>query len=170
MKTWNRESRPWGAPAAILLGALFLFASSGCALFYSNPQVRVLEVGVGSLGLTSGTADLRVEVRNPNRFGVELRGLRYRLDLGSDADEGVWVPLVTGTVSDTVRIRGRQVEVVSMSLPFQYSALGPVLGLALTGGAFRYRVVGDLTARGPLGQVELPFETRGRLDGWISDG
>ena len=143
--------------------ALTLAVVPGCAHMYSNPEVRILEVGVHSVGLTSASADLRVEVRNPNRFGVELRGLRYQVELGHSGEGGDWVPVGSGSVEERIKIPGRGFEVVTMTLPFEYASLSPLFRLALTGSGFQYRVVGDLSAWGPLGRVDLPFERRGPL-------
>ncbi len=138
--------------------------TQSCAFLYSRPQVRILNVEVRNLGFTSGSLDVVVEVTNPNRFGVELRSMRYRLELEDPQIDDGWLSLASGEANERVSVPGREMQEVSLNLPFQYGSIGSLLRIVLDGDDLQYRVRGDLTARGPLGNMDFPFESRGTFE------
>lgn len=155
----RRGARLW--LVAGLLGIVVTVA--GCGIFYQSPSVRIADVRVVGLGLSAGTAELDVEVDNPNRFALEVRGLEYLLEVSDGAETARWDTLATGTSADTVRIEGGDMERVTLSIPFRYQALGTALQSWFAGGSIPYRVEGIVRAGGFGGQRDLPFRSEGRF-------
>ncbi|TVP58876.1 MAG: hypothetical protein EA351_02930 [Gemmatimonadales bacterium] len=148
----------------VLMGPLaLLLVLSGCALFYQSPEVRITDMRVVGLGLTSGTAEIDVEVDNPNRFAIEVRGLEYLLEVSDGAARARWDTLATGFSADTVRIARRSTDKVTLQIPFRYQALGVAFRSWLEGGQIPYRIEGEVRARGPGGQRDLPFQSQGQF-------
>jgi LEA14-like dessication related protein len=143
--------------------ALVLLVLPGCALFFRAPEVRIVDIRVVEVGLRSGTAEVILEVDNPNRYALEILGLDYRLEVGSTAEDSRWDLLAEGFHSEPLRLRPRTEERIALQLPFRYSALGTALGAWIRGGEVPYRVEGRLRAKGPVGARELPFQARGAL-------
>jgi LEA14-like dessication related protein len=147
----------WGT----VLGVVLL--SSACSLFVRSPEVAIADVRVVGLGLTGGTAEILLEVNNPNRFGLEVREFSYLLEVADPARPDRWDTLAAGITSDTVRLDRRSTSVVPLRIPFRYSALGTALRAWMQGGEIPYRLEGDIRARGAGIQRDLPFRSRGNL-------
>lgn len=148
--------------AGLVVSALAV--AGGCASLFQNPSVRILDVRVASLGLTSGRALVDLEVVNPNRFSLRVQSFDYVLEIedGDGSDE--WAELATGRAPEAIPVAGRDTAVVSLDVPFQYRAVQSAIGAYLREGRVGYRFRGDALVRGPLGNVELPFSQRGVID------
>jgi LEA14-like dessication related protein len=149
-------------PAARLafMAALALLVP-GCSLFYQDPTVRFMDVRVVGLGVTSGTAELTLEVENPNRFALDLREFTYLLEVAEGDDR--WVELARGEVEEAVRIGRRTTQEVILSVPFQYRGAGSAIRAWLDTGRIDYRFQGELTARAPSRTVTFPVRSQGTL-------
>ena len=138
-----------------------LIAMGGCARLYQEPHVHLAGVRVVGLGFTSGTAQIHLEVDNPNRFALEVWEFRYFLEVAEGG--GRWTPLATGATEEPIRLERRSQRDVYLSVPFEYRGVGSALRAFLSAGEVPYRVQGDLRARGPTGEVALPFRSQGSL-------
>jgi len=147
----------WG----IVVGLLALLP--GCALFFRAPEVRIVDLRVVEVGLRSGTAEVILEVDNPNRYSLEILGFDYLLEVGSSGQDPRWDILAQGVREESLRLPARSEERIVIQLPFRYSALGTAVGAWLRGGEVPYRVEGILRAKGPVGERNLPFQARGSL-------
>lgn len=148
-------------PLLLLLAALVL-SGSGCATMVQNPEVRLLDLSVSSLGLGGGTARVLLEVDNPNRMAIEVRGLEYLIEVAPPGGGSTsWDTLATGSHADTLRIEGRSVQSVTLDVPFRYSAVGTAFRSWLDGGDIPYRIEGDVTARALMSQRSYPFRNTG---------
>nr|NIP58884.1 hypothetical protein [Gemmatimonadota bacterium]NIR79265.1 hypothetical protein [Gemmatimonadota bacterium]NIT86584.1 hypothetical protein [Gemmatimonadota bacterium]NIU30434.1 hypothetical protein [Gemmatimonadota bacterium]NIU36395.1 hypothetical protein [Gemmatimonadota bacterium] len=98
--TVHRRVRAPDRPAAAAVAVLGACALLGaCSLAFQPPDVRIAEVRLASLGLTQGTAELELEVVNRNRRTIDVRGVRYHLQVRDDLEEpeeGRWVTLGEG--------------------------------------------------------------------------
>jgi LEA14-like dessication related protein len=151
-------------PALRALALLLVLALTGaCALFVRSPEVAIADVRVVGLGLTGGTAEVLLEVDNPNRFGLEVREFRYLLEVADPARPDRWDTLAVGVSADTVHLARREVTVVPLRIPFRYSALGTALRAWMGGGDVPYRIEGSVRARGSGIQRDLPFRSQGTL-------
>ncbi len=140
---------------------LVVILLGGCSLFYRSPSVVIADVRVVGLGFTSGTAEIILEVDNPNFFHLEVREFQYLLEVEGREDR--WSRLAEGRTAESIRLPRRSVERVTLEVPFQYEAVGTALRSWWDTGAMNYRVQGDIVARGPAGRVDLPFRSTGSL-------
>lgn len=153
-----RHSRRWPR----LLGGLALaLLVTGCALFYRDPEIRIVDVRVVGLGLTSGTAEVTLEVDNPNRFALEVREFAYLLEVAEGEDR--WTELTRGATMDTIRISRRSVQEVILPVPFQYQGAGSALRAWFETGRIEYRFQGELTARAPTRTLNFPVRSSGTI-------
>jgi LEA14-like dessication related protein len=152
--------RALGALATLVLVGV---TTASCALFARSPEVTIADVRVVGLGLTGGTAEVLLEVDNPNRFDLEVREFRYLLEVSDPQAPEVWDTLAVGVSADTVRLGGREVTVVPLRIPFRYAAVGTALRAWMQGGGVPYRLEGAVRARGAGVQRDLPFRSRGSL-------
>jgi len=149
----------WGLRALTL--TLLVIAAPGCALFYQEPTVRIADVRLAGVGLSSGTAEIEFEVENPNIFALEVRRLSYLLEVEGRGDR--WSPLSEGSSVESIRLPRRSTEEVRIQLPFRYEAIGVALRSWWETGDLTYRIQGEIETRGPLGSVELPFRAQGTM-------
>ncbi len=156
MRTRSNVSR-LRVPATFLL----LLALAGCSLFLRDPVVTITDVQIVGLGLLGGTAEVRLQVENPNPFGFEVREFRYRLDVEDREDR--WARLAEGVSVDTVRLARRSTEEVSLRIPFSYCGVGTALRNLLSTGQIHYRLEGDLKGRGPAGSLDVPVRATGTI-------
>jgi LEA14-like dessication related protein len=152
------RSRPSMRLAVLAVLALLI---SGCSVFYQDPTVRLLDVRVVGLGITSGTAEVTLEVENPNRFALEVREFIYLLEVAEG--DGRWVELARGDVTESVRIGRRTTEEVVLPVPFQYRGAGSAVRAWLETGRIEYRMQGELTARAPSRTMTFPVRSSGSL-------
>jgi LEA14-like dessication related protein len=146
---------------AVLAGLALL---PGCALFIKNPVVGIVDVRVAGLGLTGGTAELQLQVENPNRFDVTVREFTYVLTVADRPDAVRWDTLAIGVSIDTLYLSKRSIEVIPLRIPFRYSGLGTALRGLLFSGEIPYRVEGTVRARGAGISRQLPYSATGTLN------
>lgn len=148
-------------------GLLAALALGGCAAFFQAPEVRVVGLRVVSLGVTSGTAELALEIWNENRSSLEVRGVRYRLDVRGpdDAEEGSseWMRLGEGYHRSKTVVGAGDTTRVRIEVPFQYDAVGAAVRAFLRDGEVRYRLDGELRINGALGEYQVPLRTTGAV-------
>jgi LEA14-like dessication related protein len=147
--------------ARLAFTAVLVLFVPGCSLFYQDPTVRFMDVRVVGLGITSGTAELTLEVENPNRFALDLREFTYLLEVAEGEDR--WVELARGEVEEAVRIGRRTTQEVVLPVPFQYRGAGSAIRAWLETGRIEYRFQGELTARAPSRTMTFPVRSRGTL-------
>jgi LEA14-like dessication related protein len=136
---------------------------TACSLVFTEPSIRVAGVRVASLGLTSGTAEVVLEVDNPNGYDLEVRGFDYRLQVVDDGAPDGWRELSAGEWPDTVRLPSRDTLQVTIPVPFDYTALGSALNAIMATGGVDYQVSGETRVGGPTGEYHVPFRQRGTL-------
>jgi LEA14-like dessication related protein len=157
MKVGNRARRGLGA-------ALLLWAGAACALFFQAPTIGVAGARVASLGITSGTAEILLDVDNPNRYGLEVRGVDFALAIEDPDSDSGWRELSRGMMADTVALPSGDTVRVVLSVPFEYRAVGLALTSLLSNGSISYRVEGRAVVKGPGGEHDIPFRDRGVLE------
>jgi len=137
-------------PAALLL--------SGCSLFMHSiekPKAEVRNVSVSSAGFSGVTGELRLDVMNPNGFGVPLAGIDWQLSIGGSR-------AVTGSVQLSQTIPAKGVAPVTTSLTISAMDAAIVAG-QLAGGARDYRIHAKLTFSTTVGAVAVELDHTGQL-------
>lgn len=131
-----------------LVGVVCVMSLSACSMFMRSierPTAEVRNVSVSSAGWSGVTGELRLDVMNPNSFGVPLAGIDWELSIGG-------ARAVTGTVelSQTIPAKGVAPVVTTLSIAARDAI---AVGSALAGGARDYTISARLrfsTAVGPL--------------------
>lgn len=155
-----------GHAAARCVGVLAILAAAGCALFFQPPEVRVVGLRVASLGITSGIAELDLEVSNENSSDVDIQGFRYRLDIQRPRGEegaGEWTELGEGFHGDSTTLKAGETSRVTIQVPFAYEAVGAAARSLLREGEVRYRLEGELGIDHGLREYQVPLRTTGVL-------
>lgn len=151
-----------GFRGGLILSLLFL-ALQGCALFFQPPAVRIVGVDLVSLGVTSGTAEVILEVVNRSRNEMRIRGFLYQVEVKSAEDDSVWKSLAEGFHDDALAIAGDGSSEVRIPVPFQYSALGDALRRILSSGDLPYRLKGEVWMGGANRGLQIPFRSEGTI-------
>lgn len=149
-----------------------LLAIPACSLFFQRPSVSVVDVRVGSVGLRGATAEITLEIDNPNPYDLGVTELRYTLavpspesDREGEGGEEEWTVLLDGSVPDSTTVPGGRLTRVVVDVPFEYSAVGLAGESFLRRGArLPYRLRGQVRVNGPMAEVQVPFDEEGVLD------
>jgi LEA14-like dessication related protein len=135
----------------------------GCALFYRAPSVEIVGVEVVALGLTSGTAEVVLDVTNEGGRRLDLQGVGYKIEVKDPRDDAGWDTLAEAFHRQELSIPGRETRRVRIPVPFQYSALGTAVRSFLSEGEVPYRLNGEVWLGGSSVELQIPFRTRGVL-------
>lgn len=140
------------------------FVVAGClSRTVQRPQVDLAGVRLGSIGLTGGTAHVRLEVANPNNFDIEASSLTYDVDLAdARADDSGWVDFTEGTLTQRIRVPANGRSIVEVPVEFSYRTLGRAARALIDEGSFEYRLSGVVELRRPVGR-EVRFDHDGVL-------
>jgi len=151
---------PWSADLSFILdtpvGALNLpVRKSGEIPVPTVPKIKLNDISWGSISLDSASAVLDIGIENTNSFPIDLASFDYGFEIAG------------------VRLAGARVEKGarfdeggsgSLRIPISFSPKS--LGLAgmklITGGKFDYRLAGSMAAGTPFGDLEFPFDKKGR--------
>ncbi len=143
--------------------AIALVLVGGCAALFSPPSVEIVGVEVVSLGLTSGTAAVTLDLANESSGRIDILGFRYELEVqDSEGDEG-WRRLAGGFHSERIILTKDQVQRVTLPVPFEYRALGVALRSYLVQGEVPYRLQGEVSVKGFGMGLDVPFHSEGVL-------
>ncbi len=137
------------APAAVLLGC------SGIPNNFRDPEIQLSQVVVRGAGLTGGTMDLVVNVRNPNDF--DLRGTK--LQVGFDVEHSHVGDI---TYQDEFQVRKNEVTTLTLPVRFNWIGVGAAVRSAIGYGDIPYTMRGQATVHTPWGDRVIPFTREGR--------
>lgn len=164
--------REWGARALLLGLATALLLLPGCRFLFEEPTFRVLDLELTDVGFTSATAEVRVEVENPNWFELDLLGFAYEMELedpgeGSEAggDAGTtWVRLAEGHHEEPLAVPAGETAEFELEVPFDYEGMGAAVRSFLAQGTIPYRLQGDVQGRLLFWTLTFPFQAGGSID------
>lgn len=138
---------------------LLLALLPGCSLFMHSiekPKASVRDVSVASAGMTGITGELRLDVMNPNNFGVPISGVDWQLSIhGTRA--------ATGNAQLSQEIPARGVAPVETSLTVDAGDAFAVAG-ALAAGARDYQLHARLHFSTPVGPLDVDVDHAGTID------
>lgn len=118
---------------------------------------EVRTVAVTSAGFSGVTGELRLDVTNPNSFGVPLSAIDWQLSVGG-------ARAVTGTVQLAHTIPAKGVAPVTTSLTIS-AADAAVVAAQLARGARDYRIHARLRFSTQIGAVDVELDHAGQLAG-----
>jgi LEA14-like dessication related protein len=144
--------------AAAFVASLSVLAS--CHLFMSSiekPSAEVRGVSMSSVGWTGVEGELRLDVTNPNSFGVPLAGIDWQLSIGDTR-------AVTGKVELSQTIPAKGVAPVATSL--RVDARDAInVAAALGRGQRNYTLHATLYFSAQFGRVAVDVQHTGQLSG-----
>ncbi|HVK76224.1 MAG TPA: LEA type 2 family protein [Kofleriaceae bacterium] len=146
-------------PALLALAALALLASA-CSFFtrsIEKPTADVRAVSLSTLSLSSVEGELRLDVANPNGFGVPLSSLQWELSIGG-------ARAVTGAVelSQTIPARGTAPVVTTLRIDPRDAA---AVAAQVARGSRGYKLGARLTFTTPVGAIAVDVVHEGTLAG-----
>ena len=142
--------------ALLLVGSAAVSAGcSGLPHDFLDPEIELTQVVLRGAGLTGGTMDLVVNVRNPNNF--DLRGTK--LQVGFDV-EGSHVGDIT--YQDEFQVQRNGVSTVTLPVRFNWAGVGAAVRSAVGYGDIPYTMRGQATIRTPFGNHVVAFTREGR--------
>ena len=147
--------------SALALGALLFL--SACSHAVEEPEVRLRDISVGSLGFEGGVLRVRLQVLNPNSFGIQAQGLDYLIEIAESGEEEQWTALSEGSFDERITVEADDSSVVEIPIRFRYRDLGSAVSAMLANGSFDYRVSGSVNLTEPL-RREIPFRKSGAID------
>ena len=148
----------------LVLGLLLLGVTTvGCStlqiatgLGLKEPEVSLDTLSVKNVSLTSMKIVARLNVSNPNKFGVEVSGYDYSLEVGS------W-PVVDGRVKESFSLPAGGGATIEVPLEIGFgNALGAGVDL-LAGGGLGYTLKMTVEIASPFGPVSIPLTREGRI-------
>lgn len=137
--------------------------TQGCAIFYQSPVVEIVGVEVVSLGLSSGTVEVALEVTNESGRQMNIRGFLYEIEVKGPDQGARWGTLAEGFFDRALVIPGREMQKVRVPVPFKYAALGDVIRSLLSSGEVPYRLKGEIWLGGNSAGLQIPFRHEGVL-------
>ena len=144
----------------LAFAALASLSLSACSLFMHSiekPTAEVRDVSVASAGFSGVTGELRLDVMNPNGFGVPLSGIDWQLSVGGSR-------AVTGRIELQQTIPAKGVAPITTSLTIDArDALAVASSLA--NGARDYQIVAHLHFSTQVGQLDVDIQHTGTLGG-----
>lgn len=154
------KTRRFAALAILLLTA----AATACAPRVERPEIELVGVRLGGLGIQGGTLYFQIGVANPNGFTLRASGFTYTIEL-REPGEGpeIWSELADGVFDSAVEVRGNDSTMVEIPVEFRYSRVGAAFRSLLDSGSFNYRVSGTVSVEKPI-RTELPYSHAGRAD------
>lgn len=125
---------------------------------FREPVVELKSVALKGVGLTGGTLDVQLSVYNPNGFRLDATKLRYKVAMAGDS-----ITVADGTLDNRFTVDEKQTSVVTIPVNFTYAGIGAAGRSLLNTGAVDYRVSGDVVVGSPVGNVTVPYSTKGRF-------
>ncbi len=145
---------------ASVIMAAGLLAGAGCSVLgrqaFKQPQVSVQDVRLTGIGLTGGSLDVLVNVKNPNDFRLDATRMTYKLLVDT-------VPLADGIVGNKFSVDGGGTQQVRIPVNFTFSGLAEAGRTMLSTGSAPYTVTGDITVGSVVGNFTIPFTQSGRI-------
>jgi len=151
-----------GATASILL--LIGSALTACSSVVEEPEVKLDGISVGSIGLEGGTLRVRLNVINPNSFGLQAEGLDYLIEVAEEGEnEASWDTLSLGSYDQRITVEADDSAFVEIPIRFRYRDLSGAIGSLLATGSFDYRISGNVQLREPM-RRSFDFSRSGNID------
>lgn len=124
-----------------------------------TPSVRVGALELSSLSLTGAELDLRLDIDNPNSFGLALNALRYDLSLAG-------ARVASGETREEASFAGGDKGSLRIPVAIDFLSAGRTLFAALGGRSIDCRIGGTLdlgTTLPEIAALSFPFGTDGEV-------
>ena len=136
--------------------------------------MRILNLELTNVGFASATAEVRLEVENPNWFELDILGFDYVMDLSDPGEQSedpdrdappdpTWVTLTEGYHDERLTVPAGQTRELEMDVPFDYEGMGAAVRSFLAEGSIPYRLRGEVEGRLFFWTVDFPFDAEGAI-------
>ena len=148
--------------ATVGLALLAVLFSSACASV-KRPEIELIGVRVGGVGLRGATLIAELDVNNPNGFEITTDSIAYQL-LANTAASGTeqWQPVLQRTHTERIVIDQDDITRVEIPIEFNYSDLSGATRAILERGMLNYRLVGSAYVTEPVRRA-IPFSRTGSV-------
>lgn len=147
--------------ATLSLIALAAVWASACVPRIQRPDIQLVGVRLGALGLQGGLLYVQVGVVNPNDFALRASRFTYDIELREPGSgEDTWTEFVDGVFDREVRVQANDSTVVEIPVEIRYSGVGAALRSLLDSGTINYRVSGTVNVEEPI-RTRLPYRHTG---------
>lgn len=154
MRTRMRRLAGLAAAAAVVGGGV-----AGCSRLanrFAEPDVTFKGVTIKGLGMTGGSLDVLLQVRNPNSFALDASRFTYKLFVDT-------LEVGSGATDQRLRVAANDSAVVPLPVDFKWTGLGQAGRELFNTGSVNYRVIGDISVGSALGTYTIPYDRRGRF-------
>jgi LEA14-like dessication related protein len=147
--------RKWSLGLLVAAGVAAGCASLGRQSF-KDPIVTFKDARVTGLGVTGGSIEIVLEVKNPNHYRLDGTRLTYRVLVDS-------IPFGDGAFTDKFNVDEGSTKEVRLPFTFSYNGVGAAGRQLIQTGSVEYHVTGDITVQTPVGSFTRPYDQRGRF-------
>jgi LEA14-like dessication related protein len=148
---------------SILGFALFAATiASGCASAVKRPEIDLIGIRLGGIGIRGATLIAELDITNPNDFTIETDSVAYQLFANTSSDGGTWQPVLQRTFTQRMVIPEDEKTRVEIPIEFNYSEMTGAARSILDRGTFNYRIQGNAYVREPLKRT-IPFTKTGNV-------
>jgi LEA14-like dessication related protein len=107
------------------------------------PQVRLVDLKIGQLSLTGASADVVLEVSNPNSFGLDIQKLSYQLGLNGH-------PGVKAALTQAQQVAGKKNAQIRVPVQIDFDQAGQAFMAALNGQSPEFSLAGSMDVNGAI--------------------
>lgn len=141
----------------ICLLIINLFLLAGCAsvlqVFGEKPKAELREVYLKDTSLFGTTMIFVVNVMNPNRFDIEVKGIEYKVFI-SDKE------FSSAKMENSFSVPALEEKNIEIPLPIKFGSLFEHLSQALISKVLSYRIEGNAK----LSFAKVPFSKEGKME------
>ena len=124
------------------------------------PEIDFTGIYLKKLSLTRADLELKINIDNPNTFGLNTRAYSYKLFI----NDAHWAD---GTSTENIQIKEKSKQTVTIPISLNLFELGRTAYNVVSGNqSMRYRFVGDMNLKTTLPMVDdvaIPFDRTGNV-------
>ena len=140
----------------IVAVGIFFFLPSCLSFFWEKPTFTLKEIAVTRISSQEINLLFGIEVQNPNKFALKLRGLEYAVYF-NDQEVG------KGRLEKEVEIGPSSSTLVQVPLQADFKSLGNLLGTVIFSQNLPYKIEGAAIIKTSLGSATVPFSKSGEI-------
>lgn len=135
----------------ILILSMLSSCSDGIKGVVERPKIQVHKVEMGGFSLSGGTANIVLDIQNPNRFSIPLSGMDYGIKLNG-------IQVAKGVKEQKTTIKGGESQKVSLPISLSFTNMMHMIPGLLRDRNLNY----DLDGSVHLPWFNIPFQRSGQ--------
>lgn len=140
----------------LLLGTAFL-QTVGCSSVLKKaiqePKVKVSAFELSDVGIDGATANIVLEIENPNSFAIPIDRVDYKIEMDGK-------PVAEASLLEPAKLESQKVTSVRVPVPFQFNRVFESLLQVLAKGSAHYRATGFAQ----ISLLKIPFDHEGEVE------